>query len=229
MDNKKRALIVTVVTLVGLTGAYLIYQYFATKAAANEGVKQPNPTPVTPPITDSGKTIPTPSVDNNFPLKKGSKNDYVKQLQLYLGVTVDGIFGSKTEAALIAATGSNQVASFADLQKFFAAQDQLSASATDAASLSVQSNNLLSYYDTVQDVSKINVVNDTVWRQVAQSADGSSYTDAGYYLNWLAGKTLDINSYQPDTVDSDGYLILYCPSGDNAGYWKANPNDINIS
>jgi hypothetical protein len=41
-----------------------------------------------------------------FPLKKGSKNNYVKGLQLFLNIKPDGNFGAGTEAAAIKATGS---------------------------------------------------------------------------------------------------------------------------
>ncbi len=46
---------------------------------------------------------------NLFPLKKGSKNNYVKGLQLFLNLTPDGNFGAGTEAALLQATGATQV------------------------------------------------------------------------------------------------------------------------
>ena len=35
-------------------------------------------------------------------VKKGSKGEAVKQLQMLLGITVDGIFGPKTKAAVVA-------------------------------------------------------------------------------------------------------------------------------
>ena len=35
-------------------------------------------------------------------VKKGSKGEAVKQLQMFLGITADGIFGPKTKAAVIA-------------------------------------------------------------------------------------------------------------------------------
>ena len=35
-------------------------------------------------------------------VKKGSRGDTVKQLQMLLGITADGIFGPKTKAAVIA-------------------------------------------------------------------------------------------------------------------------------
>lgn len=40
-----------------------------------------------------------------FPLKMGSKNNYVKGVQIMLNLTPDGVFGANTEAAALKATG----------------------------------------------------------------------------------------------------------------------------
>ncbi len=45
----------------------------------------------------------------NFPLKKGSKNNYVKAVQILLGLTPDGVFGAGTEKAVKDATGKIQL------------------------------------------------------------------------------------------------------------------------
>lgn len=50
-------------------------------------------------------TISTKDVAANFPLKNGSRNGYVKDIQIVLGITADGIFGSNTESAVYNATG----------------------------------------------------------------------------------------------------------------------------
>ncbi len=53
---------------------------------------------------DAANSTPTPS--SLFPLKLGSRNSKVAELQAALGgLTVDGIFGSKTQAALLAKHG----------------------------------------------------------------------------------------------------------------------------
>jgi hypothetical protein len=50
----------------------------------------------------------------NFPLMKGDSGEYVQKLQIYLntqgaGLTVDGLFGSQTEAALLSIMGKTEV------------------------------------------------------------------------------------------------------------------------
>jgi hypothetical protein len=54
----------------------------------------------------ASKLILKPNWSQYFDLKKGTKNNYVKGLQVMLGLTPDGAFGAKTEAALIAAVSS---------------------------------------------------------------------------------------------------------------------------
>ena len=60
-------------------------------------------------------TMPNAGYAADYPLQMGSNNNSVKILQGILGVTQDGIFGSATQAALIAATGSSTVSSIAQL------------------------------------------------------------------------------------------------------------------
>lgn len=57
--------------------------------------------------SDNGSTsTTTTSISvSEFPLRNGSIGNNVKKLQIYLGVTSDGIFGSNTESALYAKTG----------------------------------------------------------------------------------------------------------------------------
>tara|TARA_R110000803_G_scaffold16317_1_gene44737 strand:+ start:21390 stop:21779 length:390 start_codon:yes stop_codon:yes gene_type:complete len=59
------------------------------------------------PSSDGGSSNTTePAANEDFPLKKGSKGERVKKLQDFLNrennesLAVDGIFGSKTEAAV---------------------------------------------------------------------------------------------------------------------------------
>tara|TARA_Y100000592_G_C5442094_1_gene303983 strand:- start:248 stop:832 length:585 start_codon:yes stop_codon:yes gene_type:complete len=76
--------------------------------------KPKNPNIPNTPNTPSSPNTPTTPV-SEFPLKRGSKGDKVKQLQRYLninyssGLVVDGDFGPKTQAALNTATGLSQV------------------------------------------------------------------------------------------------------------------------
>jgi len=76
--------------------------------------KPKNPNIPNTPNTPSSPNTPTTPV-SEFPLKRGSKGDKVKELQKFLnikyssGLVVDGDFGPKTQGALNTATGLSQV------------------------------------------------------------------------------------------------------------------------
>ena len=76
--------------------------------------KPKNPNIPNTPNTPSSPNTPTTPV-SEFPLKRGSKGDKVKELQRFLnikyssGLVVDGDFGPKTQGALNTATGLSQV------------------------------------------------------------------------------------------------------------------------
>lgn len=60
--------------------------------------------------TPAPTPAPTVARDDSWPLKKGSKGERVKLLQVYLGgLTPDGDFGAKTEAAVKVAFGKSTV------------------------------------------------------------------------------------------------------------------------
>jgi peptidoglycan hydrolase-like protein with peptidoglycan-binding domain len=72
-------------------------------------------------VMDNNGNVDTSVPDSTFPLKKGSKGELVKKLQLALGADklpkygIDGDFGNETLNALKAATGKTQVDSQAEI------------------------------------------------------------------------------------------------------------------
>ena len=101
-----------VTILIGIAGAYFIYRYIkGNKNSSNESPKKKDYSIDVPPpekISEVQFNVGT----GKFPLGKGSKGSNVVLLQQALmGLVVDGIFGSQTEAALIAQTGKKSVAS----------------------------------------------------------------------------------------------------------------------
>ncbi len=70
----------------------------------------------------------TQQLDKNKVLKYGSNGAEVRQLQKWLGITADGIFGAQTEAALMARKGVEQITlaqfeSSADVNENFAGEN----------------------------------------------------------------------------------------------------------
>ncbi len=71
--------------------------------------------------TNAGTNTNVSYTSSDFPLRMGSRNTYVSQLQNSLqglgqNITADGIFGSQTQAALVAVTGKSTVDSAAELE-----------------------------------------------------------------------------------------------------------------
>lgn len=89
----------------------------------------------------------TPS---DFPLKNGSKNALVKQLQDLLGLTADGIFGAKTQGALLLKTGKTSIANQADFDivfKTLAAQKAQAAAQALASTKGQKSQKIINDYN----------------------------------------------------------------------------------
>lgn len=95
----------------GLVGGLV----FVLTRKKKEDTFYPNAEPTTAPVASLPATTthqapkPVVTLNNNLVLKKGSKGEEVKKLQQLLGITADGIFGSQTEAALLAKKGVKEV------------------------------------------------------------------------------------------------------------------------
>lgn len=134
--------IATIVLGVVAFGGIMIYFSKKAKAAGNtgKGGSTPVPTPAPggtgyKPVVTSTSTNPNGSAfTNGFPLKNGSRDSGtsvypVKRLQWALqglgkSIAADGIFGPKTEAALVSVTGKKTVDSEQELASIEARQYQ---------------------------------------------------------------------------------------------------------
>jgi hypothetical protein len=113
---KKNALKI-VAAIIGVAGAYFIYRYIkGNKNSSNESPKKKDYSIDVPPPEKISEVQFNVGTDK-FPLGKGSKGNNVKLLQQALmGLKVDGIFGSLTEAALVKATGKNTIVSLNEIK-----------------------------------------------------------------------------------------------------------------
>jgi len=102
--NKKNYKLVSVA--LALVGAYFVYRYFSSGK------------PTVLPTGQSPTPASSPTPQNDFPLKRGSKGKKVKELQELLlkfdkkilpRFGADSDFGSETEAALVKITGKKFV------------------------------------------------------------------------------------------------------------------------
>ena len=101
-----------VAALIGVAGAYFIYRYIkGNKKSSIEPPKKGGYVIDVPPPEKISEVQFNVGTDK-FPLGKGSRGSNVVLLQQALmGLVTDGIFGSKTEAALVSQTAKKSVAS----------------------------------------------------------------------------------------------------------------------
>jgi hypothetical protein len=210
MAQNKNTLVYIGLSLFALTGGYLIYKYFKGKSAINEGVKQEVPPQDPIEIVDNSK----------FPLKKGSKNSYVGQLQSALNVAVDNNFGKDTLAALTAQTGKTQIFSNEDLLTTIDSiknkVDGKQVARNAAASQILNSKN---------DYTNLHTTKSTSWKELDLD-NNNNYVPTIYIINWSADKNISLSDYEPYEVLPDGYLVIYCNKGGNKGYYKADPLNL---
>ena len=104
MTQRQKNIIIPIALIGIVTVVYFYVKKINTKPASKFTNKQPTiKKEVKPTIVKEQQT---------FPLKVGSNNVYVKQLQDALGVSIDGIFGKDTLAALNDQTGLSKIDTF---------------------------------------------------------------------------------------------------------------------
>jgi hypothetical protein len=81
-----------------LIGGFFLFRYLKSKKSSDTN-KGNQPTNIGNENINIDKPTPTPSV-SGFPLRKGSRGEYVKSVQKKLGIVADGIFGSQTDTAV---------------------------------------------------------------------------------------------------------------------------------
>ena len=218
MADKKKVIIYVGLSVIALTGGFLIYKYFQK---GNEGKVTPVPEPLPKPPNEIESGL--------FPLRQGSyDNNYVMMLQDALGVTADGDFGPITYNALKSRTGKVQISNYDDL---IATINSLK---TIVITYSETNKNLSEkliqqYKASPFSLSNIVIKSDTVAYELAPVALSNDFERTNrYVLNLKAGNKLPLSNYQLFRVGSSGSLIVYCKAGNNMGYWLFNPQDIEL-
>jgi len=217
MAYNKKILIYVGLSVIALTGGFLIYKYFQK---GNEGKITPVPEPLPKPIKEIESGL--------FPLRKGTYNNkYVAMLQYELGVTADGDFGPITYGALKSKTGKVQISNYEDLM---ATIDYINGM-DDASALEKENKTLRLIQDyKSNDFGYSNIVlnSDSVFRGLTLSGVSTTFTPTKFVLNLKSGQKLSLKDYELYSVAQNGDLIIYCNKGKNIGYWQVNPNNVEL-
>lgn len=159
----------------------------------------------------------TPAPASSFPLRQGVNNSKVKELQAILGITADGAFGPKTEAALLSFAGVHSVDSQAQL-------DEIKRKAQGSTNL-IRATDL--YNKFKKGGQAIYIISSTTSLQAIVDAYGAIvYT--GKQITFPGGKVLNNEDYIISGVTKTGNLQVTITRGTLAGMYIVDPNNITL-
>lgn len=162
--------------------------------------------------------------NSSFPLKQGSNNGYVKQLQQALLIPVDGIFGPQTLNALQSKYGKTTVATQNDLNMIIkqATSNQFDAAAANRGlALSLTNSYSLGGYNM-----KIN--SDYLADQVTEERDTGNMLPTGMAMQLVGGVTYNNVDYTLNGATELGYLIINVNHGDLFGEYLIDPTIVSL-
>lgn len=179
--------------------------------------KKPLDQPIEPGDADSVpstvKTVPPPL----YPIGQGSSGDLVKQVQQALGVTVDGQFGPKTQAALVDKMGVKTINSVDQLE-------QLKKLAAGVSNLN-RANELVKRFNAggvalfTIEKAPIEVINIDAFGAIIHS---------GMFTYLPANKLYNRTDYVLKGATKPGDLIFDITRGTLAGTYVVNPNLVTL-
>lgn len=172
------------------------------------------------------KLKPPPATNSSFPLRNGSRNSYVTDLQKALGISADGIFGTQTEQALKNAAG---VSAIKDQKEFgeIIAKTKAGAVSTAATTEKIsRANDLFAKYATGKfDILPLET---KFWYSVNKDAYGAfNYNDIG--ITMYKGTKLNRNDYSIADVTKSGNIVIYVNKGSLLGSYIGDPRTITLA
>lgn len=215
MKHRKALIWAAALIPIGL-GGYFLFKYFKNPKTAidssNPSPGQPKPAPV---------QSTTPSL---FPIKNGSaKNELVQQLQGLLGVTPDGLFGPKTQAALLLKTGKLSISSQDDFNQVIS---KLQAQGLTNAN-SARADKLVNDWNNNNNL-QMTVIADTPAYEVIQDAYGA-LTPTGNVLGLPANTTYNRDQHVLLSSTSAGFLKFKRLGPNKPGLYKVDPTKVTVS
>lgn len=177
-------------------------------------------------------TPPLQAPASDFPLKNGSRNNLVKQLQELLGLTADGIFGVKTQAALLLRTAKTSITSQAEFDaviKTLLAQKQQEAAQAVASSKGQKSQKIINDYNANKSW-KVMTLRSFRAHRYNMDAYGTM-TPSGFGTDLKANETFARQSIEMVGVGGSGDVRIKVTSYSStlpAGYYLFDPSNITL-
>jgi len=158
----------------------------------------------------------------DFPLKVGSKNKYVGQLQDALGVSVDNIFGTKeTLPALQKQANKSQIKDIADLM------NTISSIEKKDYNDKVKSANY--FIDQYKSNTFATLVPNQDVTLIMTNGKVSNYQYTSNIINWENNSSHLINKFQPIDVKDNGDLILLnIDSNGTYNYYAVDATNLSL-
>ena len=187
---------------------------------------------------NTGTVINTDTSGCSFPLKKGSNNACVGQLQDALiaayGRSVlprygaDHDWGAETQAAVTSKLGKTQITDAADLAATIISLQAARVTvpiSTKALSLQL----IAQYQGHATSFKYIKCLNSTPWLEVQQNQN-EQWVLTGAYLDVHSGLQLSTKDYEPMPLpdNNTGKVVVYCNRGANMGYYIVDPASIKL-
>lgn len=215
MQKNKKIIWGTVSVILIIVGGISVWKYF--KASAQ---KKQSDIPDSLPESQASKPVKasSPSI---FPLKQGSsKNDLVKQLQGYLGVTADGVWGAKTQSAFVAQTGKTQISNQAEFDQVISMLKSKATATTNAN----RADDLTKRWKANTNLQLMAGASRAYYFGVSKDAYGALAlnNDNGSYA---ANEKIPRSDAQPTGSTTNGYLLF---QKSNGKLYKVNSNSMTI-
>jgi len=214
MSNKKK---VTKILKYGIPAVLVIGVIIILSTRKKKQTNDLLRSPLPEPKSDS------PSVPSNFPLKKGSRNAKVGDLQRILGVEADQIFGSQTESALKTFAGVTVINSQKELDNL-AAKKANAQKQTESVS---RAQMLASQFTATPAAYSIYIVDTARWYGYDQDKYGAILYN-GKDITQPKGLTLSNADYKIIGHTKAGNVQVQVTRGTLAGTYVVNPSTITL-
>lgn len=201
--------------------------FWVKKGGRNKEDDGKSPGPVSNATDSTAAVIKSPPVPANssFPLRIGSRNSYVTELQKALGIAADGIFGSQTEQALKNAAGISAIRDEKEFKEVIAKIKAGAAATADIAEKIARGNDLKTKFATGK--FSIRPLETKFWYRVQKDAYGAlNYDDVGITL--YKTTTYNKDDYSIAEVTKLGNIIIYVNKGTLIGSYIGDPRTITL-